>query len=786
MSTTVEDKNEIYLSTTRFPIKDKVRTALISTMPGKIVQGDYKLDDEPIASYWGINDVRGGILVEEMDEKVHLDRAWWSTCDLGYKGHIVLPPLATLLTAPADPVPSITNGNLDTWAGGNPTGWTETDGQTTEETTVVHTAEGSSGKQDTTTTPGHSVTITLDQNFACDISIEALINSVITISAYAYLQKNAGADTGQYPDEADLILRRNGADVKTTDCTSSEDTWTKFTTASYTVPDGTTSLTIRLYSKHTLPSDGGETKGGFTFWDDVTINITPPDNGTPTSMANFNSQTYVTYGKILGKLNAGETAFTWVRAFDSNIVKLVPYEDYMVIYMGDTDNAWSMDTDEAFTDSNATGAYYGLEWDSKVWKISKAGALLYSSDPESATPTWAANGTLNLPEGTIYNIFVYRDADMDEIIYVATTVGLYAHDTTNAKFLQTQCVLPNHPSGGKGVARWQDAAYITSGLDIRKYLAASTATIQFVGLDRDDGLPSEYRGEIVALVGQGYTKLYALVDSSLVTGTGYSGVYAYDGSGWQCLWLAATADDTMHCGIVSSEPTNYKLLFDHDSKVYSIPLQRDIQNPKKIATYTYGASGIHITPWFDGDWIGNKLALAITVFAKDTTADETIQVSYRTDHATTDIGSVGAGESWTSLGTLVAANDGVEKEYTFGTNAVGLEFKSIQFRFDLARGDTTTKSPDIQYAKFKFLKLLDSKWGWRVTLDLTEEYKHNSPKDLDAALKTIVETGTLVEFTFRDDTGTSHRHYVKVANCLGLEPTGEDYRNLYELELVAP
>jgi hypothetical protein len=342
--------------------------------------------------------------------------------------------------------------------------------------------------------------------------------------------------------------------------------------------------------------------------------------------------------------------------------------------------------------------------------MSTTGTIYYSTDPNSATPTWAAAGSLadnGINPGDIQALLVYDDAYGDAIIYAATKTGLYAHDSANSRFVATKLILPSHSSGGRGACVWREGCYYPAGLFIAKYVAGGTATITSIGLEREDGLVSDYRGEIVKLLPT-TNEIVALVDASLSTGTGYSGVYAYDEAGWQCKWIASGADKVIRAATASSI-YDYRLWFDHDSKVYYIPLQKDIRNPKHIASFPYAASGLHITPWFDAGWANiDKLALSLKVYCQGMSANETVIVKYRLDHSYADLAT-----GWTTLGTITASG---ETEYAFGSSA-GIAFKAIQFRFDLARGSTTTLTPDIQWFSLKYAKLLDPMWGWTFTVD---------------------------------------------------------------------
>ena len=69
-----------------------------SRLPGKVNIGSDSFDTEQFLSSWIISDQRGGIGIDEMDEKVHADRCWWTNCIIDEDGHIVSPRLASSLS----------------------------------------------------------------------------------------------------------------------------------------------------------------------------------------------------------------------------------------------------------------------------------------------------------------------------------------------------------------------------------------------------------------------------------------------------------------------------------------------------------------------------------------------------------------------------------------------------------------------------------------------------------------------------------------------------------------
>ena len=96
----VAEKGEILLNSVPYPITGSVKSALASTYPEKQVTGDYTYDSQRRASVWVMNDWRKGIgLNKARTPSEILNRCYWSTCNLGYHGHLVPPALATITAA---------------------------------------------------------------------------------------------------------------------------------------------------------------------------------------------------------------------------------------------------------------------------------------------------------------------------------------------------------------------------------------------------------------------------------------------------------------------------------------------------------------------------------------------------------------------------------------------------------------------------------------------------------------------------------------------------------------
>ena len=442
-------------------------------------------------------------------------------------------------------------------------------------------------------------------------------------------------------------------------------------------------------------------------------------------------------------------------------------------------------------------------WDDRLWGISNAGQLWYSI----VAGTEVNDAKLPLPTGSVTGLFVARDAAGEPILYAATKKGLFAHDAANAKFIQTELTIPTHPHAGKGTIRWRDSIYMPAGLGVYRYInQAGGAVLTIVGPDRDDGMPTDQRGTIKYMSGS-HNELFVGVDATTAANitsgdsvpyqwqshqgstvidpdTGYSTILGYNEQGWETKWTAANAGRGIQAIAVSDAYDEYRMWWGYNGEIKFMKIPSDIINPAFVSDFEFAASGTHETPWFNaGQSEVDKLALKLKTEVQDASSTETVTVSYATNYAEN---SYTQASSITSDGTTT---------YTFldaNGNKAGTEFRAIKFKIALARTtDTNTANykkltPDVVSLTLEWRKKLPAKWGHQLQVDLNKEYKGKSPKDLRAALVAAIESTSLVEFTFRDDTDGTRNFYVDVSSATGLEQTGYDERGVSTIALLEP
>ena len=482
-------------------------------------------------------------------------------------------------------------------------------------------------------------------------------------------------------------------------------------------------------------------------------------------------------------------------------------------YDGTNNGTWTND---------AQDTKYLAQWDERLWGISHGGQLWYAH----TLGTEVNDAQLPLPAGYVTGLFVARDSRGEPILYAATKEGLWAHDSFNARFIQTEVEFPFHPHGGKGAIRWRDSIYFPSGLGVYKYVNGSnSAVLSVVGPDRDDGLPEDKRGTIMKSEGT-HNELLMGVDSITAptiassdsiafqwahhhvgspvinSDTGYSSILGYNELGWEVKWQGASAGKSITALHVSNAYSTinerYRLWFGFDDVVYYMNLPVDIINPSMVDEFEYNTTGKHYTPWFNaGQSEIDKLGLQLKLEAQDLSTTETVRVTYYTDY---DEGNeyVFRNSSGTDISTITSTTLGSTSgltEFLFrdgSYNPIGTKFRSIRFKLELARTnvssvtDYTKKTPDVVSMTLIWRKKLEAKWGHQVGVSLNRDYKGKTPKQLRAALISAIESETLVEFTFRDDDSTNRNYYVDVTSASGLETTGYDERGASMIMLVEP
>lgn len=186
---------------------------------------------------------------------------------------------------------------------------------------------------------------------------------------------------------------------------------------------------------------------------------------------------------------------------------------------------------DVWTDFQSPDAYipngdFIIEWDGKLFRIgpdvadSSRTKMYWSIDVDpnadgaSDAIDWDEAGELHLPRKYCKQLIIYFDLTGEPVIHAITRVGVFGYEFSTQKFYDTPVIYPSTVGAGYGAIVWRGELYIPVGRDAYKY---NGSTIQVVSPSRDDGLPSNMRGDILQLVA-GHAFYYAVI-STAVAGT---------------------------------------------------------------------------------------------------------------------------------------------------------------------------------------------------------------------------------------------------------------------------
>jgi len=431
----------------------------------------------------------------------------------------------------------------------------------------------------------------------------------------------------------------------------------------------------------------------------------------------------------------------------------------------------------SWADSTSTKPTVRLAfWDDRLWGIDNTGQLWFSTAIDSETN----DAKLSLPAGYVNELFTGPDAAGEDILYVSTNVGLYAHDAANARFVKTKVAFPQDGTAKHGAATWNGEIYVAAGdMAVWRYDPVG-GTITSVGLDRDAGLDSGTAtdvGDIVRLV-----PVHSGVIAQVNGATG-DGIWEYNGIGWHFIGIKSGSVGTVHA---SDAGGYYRLYWSITDRLEFRALDVGHVNPD-VANINYDQSSdtrlFLVTPWFNaGQNEIDKTAIRIRLDCTKITDDEIIKVEYALNYGSTyESGSTSDGKSeFSIIGT--ASNGVTSAEFPkIGTTATppvanttsqpGVDFRAIRFKITL-NGDTATSSPNLKSLSLEWRRKLKARYGFTFDIDRTSRYAGRSPKEQKAALVTAFEQATMVELTYVDDTGDTQNYYVDITSMEDVQETG--------------
>lgn len=437
-----------------------------------------------------------------------------------------------------------------------------------------------------------------------------------------------------------------------------------------------------------------------------------------------------------------------------------------------------------------------IVWDSRIFSLTSDGKLGYASTSPATDSDWTDVATLD-SSITPKKLEIYFDRADNEIIYVSTSVGLFAYDPTGLKFVRTQMKLPPHPDNGIGLQQWRSGEdlFYSAGLQVYRYTGAATVP---AGPDRSEGLPNNLRGKIVDLAAE-HNSLLALMEGLTITTEGSPGVefdpgsgaeeeleaasnrvkpalLAWTGSGWVPRWVPNGFGGSPNWMYVAATTTCYRLFWGWDGNLYSMRLSRPFSNVRQL--FETGEGRFQSLGYVDTGWIDHnmrefdKLASHLEINMEHATEDEYVQIEYQKDFWT----------DWVVLDTL--AVDRGKTIIPFGIETMsdgtlfsrGLSYRRIRFRINFFRGSDSTQTPILDSLVLKHIRLPLTGKTFTITIPLEElgerGFENRSIDQIKEEIDALVSGDEFVRFQHGYEEGTNYSHRVRISRLSGPDKTG--------------
>jgi hypothetical protein len=227
-----------------------------------------------------------------------------------------------------------------------------------------------------------------------------------------------------------------------------------------------------------------------------------------------------------------------------------------------------------------------------------------------------------------------------------------------------------------GQAHTVNDVYLYFNLDthIERYYNRS---LEDIGPDRDEGLPSDRQGQPVALLTYP-GRVFALIDAGT---SGYSSILLRKGSGWHEVYRAPLGERIFAAAIQVIPGMVTRLWVNQGADLVWVPLPKTSFNPLRDSNYRYRHEGYLVTGWISAGFLDiEKLFKSIKLFTENLGANQYIQAQYQEE-----TGALGSG--WTNVVSTHATSPFQEVNLAAANNVTA---RRIRFRLIFYTNSNTT------------------------------------------------------------------------------------------------
>lgn len=528
--------------------------------------------------------------------------------------------------------------------------------------------------------------------------------------------------------------------------------------------------------------------------------------GELAASASFRNTQYFGVGDRVYSLIDTTSTFQIENIMPANIIDMVVYKDNLYVSLGTAGYYRYTGSTATWTAVPTQAANLWREWQGSLYNVYHNGTQYTTRRTSSVVPeSWGSDiGTFPV-EITPYQLVRYPDADGADALYALTNTGPWIYNNTDSLWLPTDVQITPLTSGetSRGT-RFRDGKlyFSTGGVSMMNIQNGNPMTVGTMGLDRDDGLPQEQQGNIVAVASDN-NWIFALVQvqgtttdsedtmpamsSPPVRSEGWSyasgpvTLRAWNG-GWSKLYTSATSTSAGSAMVVGTSYGKRRLYFSIASHIMYMDLPSGLYNPRQNPIKRYRVCNPeHITPWWDyGNWTMEKVHGHILFEVRGADASNYVDVYYGIDFD--DATWYYAGRINTSGLTHLQVN-GPE----------GDQARFFRFRFKGTKHATDPyQAPMIIFYDSEVMRVLPSTYAYGFQLDLSSNLGNFTPMQQILYLKQLLDpriTRGLYEFAYTPSPdGTPNTFYGRISRINGQDATGLALRGkgTYQVTIMVP
>jgi hypothetical protein len=233
------------------------------------------------------------------------------------------------------------------------------------------------------------------------------------------------------------------------------------------------------------------------------------------SISHNNIQYFATTNRLYGLEDATQTLYL-EQLFGSNIVSMCAFKN--ILYVAYAAGYGRLIAGVWTGVAQACGLF--AVWNNTMYNVFHNGQEFDTTRTSASNPeVWSASVGVFPSDIVVHQLQVYMDANSTSALYAMTNKGPWIYNFNNNRWDPTDFVIPTLPAGETcRSVRFRDGKlYLsTGGMSMASLQNGNPMVIGTMGPDRDDGVPVEEQGAILA-VGSDLNFVYALTQTRAAT-----------------------------------------------------------------------------------------------------------------------------------------------------------------------------------------------------------------------------------------------------------------------------